>query len=84
MLLKGNKVKVKKVVDEMREMLDKSGNTKVMRRVVNLGVLDKEGDIIKVTSFDPKYVVPKEGDDWEMPTPRKWECFDGIVQSVMI
>lgn len=76
--------KVKKVVDETREMLGKDGVTKVQRRIVNIAIIDKDGDFVKVTSFDPKFTLPKEGADWEVPAPKRWECFDGMVQNVMV
>lgn len=78
------KGKVKKVVDEKRLMLSKDGQTKVERRVVNIAVIDQDGDFVKVTSFDPQYQVPKEGEVWELPTIKRWECFDGMVQNVMV
>ena len=77
------KGKVKKVVDETREMLGKDGQTKVQRRIVNIALIDKDGDFVKVTSFDPKFPLPKEGEEWEIPSVKKWECFDGMVQNVM-
>ena len=77
------KGKVKKVNDEEREMLGKDGNTKVKRRIVNIGLVDKDGDFIKVTSFDPSYQLPKEGEEWSF-MPKRWECFDGMVQNVMV
>lgn len=77
------KGKVKKVVDELRPMLAKDGVTKVEKRVVNIALIDQEGDFVKVTSFDPKFPLPKEGEMWEVPTMKRWECFDGMVQNVM-
>ena len=78
------KGKVKKVKDEIREMLGKDGTTKVKRRIVNIGLADKDGDFVKVTSFDPSFTLPKEGDDWELPPIKRYECYDGMVQNVMI
>ena len=78
------KGKVKKVVDETREMLDKDGQTKRQRRIVNIAIIDHDGDFVKVTSFDPKFELPKEGQEWQVPQIKKFECFDGMVQNVMI
>lgn len=84
MLLNGLKVKVKKVNEEVREFLGKDGVSKVKRRVVNIASVDKDGDFIKFTSFDPSWAVPKEGEEWQVPPVRRYECFDGMVQNIML
>lgn len=84
MLIKSNKVKVKKVSQEKRQFLNKDGVTKVERTVVNIAFVDDDGDFVKVTSFDPSWGVPKEGQDWTLPPVKKLECFDGMVQNVMV
>lgn len=78
------KGKVKKVVDETREMLGKDGTTKINRRIVNIALIDKDGDFVKITAFDPKFTLPKEGEEWEAPPVKRFECFDGMVQNVMV
>lgn len=78
------KLKVKKVNEETREFLAKDGTSKVSRRVVNIALVDDEGDFVKCTSFDPTWPIPKEGDMWSLPPVRRLECFDGMVQNVML
>lgn len=78
------KGKVQKVVDEVREMINKAdGTTKIQRRVVNIALVDKDGDFYKLTAFDPSWVVPKQGSDWETPEVIKYENFDGMVANIM-
>ena len=84
MLLANVKAKVKKVIEEDREMLDKDGVTKRQRHIVNIALVDGEGDLIKLTSFDPKFKLPKVGEEWAIPAIKRLECFDGIVQSIMV
>lgn len=80
----GTKLKAKSVSDEVRDFLGKDGTTKVKRRVVNIAASDKEGDWIKITSFDPTWPVPSKGQEFELPPVKRLECFDGIVQNVMV
>ena len=80
----GTKLKAKSVSDEVREFLGKDGTTKVKRRVVNIAASDKEGDWIKITSFDPSWPIPQKGQEFELPTVKRLECFDGIMQNVMV
>lgn len=80
----GTKLKAKSVSDEIREFLGKDGTTKVKRRVVNIAASDKEGDWIKITSFDPSWSVPQKGQEFELPPVKRLECFDGIMQNVMV
>lgn len=84
MLIHNIKLKAKKVVNEEREFLSKDGTSKVKRRVVNISCMDSEGDFVKITSFDPSWTIPKEGEDFQLPPVRKLECFDGMVQNVMV
>lgn len=84
MLIKNVKIKVKKVNAENREFLGKDGQTKVKRLVVNIAFLDGDGDMCKLTSFDPSWEIPKEGSDWVLPTVKRMECFDGMIQNVMV
>lgn len=80
----GLKLKAKSVSDEEREFLGKDGQTKVKRRVVNISAADKEGDWIKITTFDPQWKIPAKGEEFELPPVKKLECFDGILQNVMV
>ena len=80
----GTKLKAKSVSDEVREFLGKDGTTKIKRRVVNIAASDKEGDWIKITSFDPSWPIPSKGQEFELPTVKRLECFDGIMQNVMV
>lgn len=80
----GTKLKAKSVSDEVREFLGKDGTTKVKRRVVNIAASDKEGDWIKITSFDPTWPIPSKGQEFELPPVKRLECFDGIMQNVMV
>lgn len=80
----GTKVKVKKVVSEVREFLGKDGITKVKRQVFNCTALDADGDIIKITSFDPAFPLPKDGSDWVLPFVKKLDCYDGLVQNLFV
>lgn len=80
----GTKLKAKSVSDEVREFLGKDGTTKVKRRVVNIAASDKEGDWIKITSFDPSWPIPSKGQEFELPPVKRLECFDGIMQNVMV
>lgn len=84
MLFSGLKIKVKKIASENREFLGKDGTTKVKRLVVNIASVDKDGDFIKLTSFDPTWPLPKEGEEWVVPPVRRFECFDGMIQSIMV
>ncbi len=84
MLIGSIKLKAKKVNSEDREFLGKDGVSKVKRRVVNISAIDKEGDFIKITSFDPTWPVPKDGEDFELPPVKRYECFDGMVQNIMV
>lgn len=84
MLIKPLKFKVKKASSEVREFLNKDGVTKVKRTVVNIALIDDDGDFVKVTSFDPSWTVPKEGQEWTLPPVKKLECFDGMIQNVMV
>lgn len=78
------KVTVRSVKSELREFLNKDGQSKVKRLVVNISAVDGEGDWLKITAFDPTFELPKEKADWVLPTVRKFECFDGILQNVML
>lgn len=80
----GTKLKAKSVSDEVRDFLGKDGTTKVKRRVVNIASVDKEGDWIKITSFDPSWPIPSKGQEFELPPVKRLECFDGIMQNVMV
>lgn len=80
----GTKLKAKSVSDEVREFLGKDGTTKIKRRVVNIAASDKEGDWIKITSFDPSWPIPLKGQEFELPPVKRLECFDGIMQNVMV
>lgn len=84
MLIKSLKFKVKKVSSEKRQFLNKDGVTKVERTVVNIALIDADGDFVKVTSFDPSWKIPSEGDEWTLPPVKKLECFDGMIQNVMV
>lgn len=85
MLIKtGQKIKVKKVNVEEREFLNKDGQTKVRRKVVNIGFLDGDGDMCKVTAFDPAFPIPKDGEEWPLPPVKRLECFDGLIQNLMV
>lgn len=84
MLLEHLKLKVRKVIEEDREMLNKDGVTKRQAHIVNISLVDADGDMVKVTSFDPKFKLPKQGEEWALPPIKRYECFDGIVQSVMV
>lgn len=78
------KGKVQKIVDEVREMINKAdGTTKIQRRVVNIAMVDRDGDFYKLTAFDPSWQVPKQGVEWETPEVIKYENFDGMVASIM-
>lgn len=80
----GTKLKAKSVSDEVRDFLGKDGTTKIKRRVVNIAASDKEGDWIKITSFDPTWPIPSKGQEFELPPVKRLECFDGIMQNVMV
>ena len=80
----GTKLKAKSVSDEVREFLGKDGTTKIKRRVVNIAASDKEGDWIKITSFDPSWPIPSKGQEFELPQVKRLECFDGIMQNVIV
>ena len=80
----GTKLKAKSVSDEVCEFLGKDGTTKIKRRVVNIAASDKEGDWIKITSFDPTWPIPSKGQEFELPPVKRLECFDGIMQNVMV
>lgn len=85
MLIKvGQKIKVKKVNREEREFLGKDGVTKVRRVVVNISFVDGDGDFAKVTAFDPSWPLPVEGSDWTLPPVKRLECFDGMIQNIMV
>lgn len=80
----GLKLKARSVSDEVRDFLGKDGTTKVKRRVVHIAASDKDGDWIKITSFDPSWPVPSKGEEFELPAVKRYECFDGILQNVMV
>lgn len=84
MLIESPKVKVSKVQEETREMLSKDGVSKVHRRIVNILFADPSGDICKVTCFDPSFPLPKVGEVWQLPPVKRLECFDGLIQNIMI
>lgn len=84
MLISSQKVKINKVSEDLREMLSKDGVTKVKRRIVNILFADSEGDVCKVTAFDPAFTLPKKGDLWELPPVKRLECFDGLIQNIMV
>lgn len=84
MLIDSPKVKVSKVVEDTREMLSKDGVTKVRRRIVNILFPDPSGDVCKVTCFDPTFSLPKPGELWQLPPVKRLECFDGLIQNIMI
>lgn len=78
------KGKVHKVVDEVREMIDKKdGVSKIQRRIVNIAVVDDDGDFVKITAFDPSWAVPKEGAIWTSPEVVRYENMDGLCANVM-
>lgn len=80
-MLKFPAVKVAKVIETDREMLQKDGVTKRKAHIVNILCFDEDGDPIKITSFDPIYEMPKKGASW-VPPAKSWSCRDGIVQDV--
>lgn len=84
MLISSPKIKVQKVVSDDREMLSKDGVTKVTRKIVNILFVDPDGDPVKVTCFDPKFKLPSVGELWQLPPVKRLECFDGLIQQVMI
>lgn len=84
MLINNPKLKVSNITDETRQLLSKDGQTKINRRIVNILIVDADAGVIKVTAFDPSFPLPKVGDMWTLPTVKKYECFDGLVQNVMV
>lgn len=84
MLIKPMKVKINAVNDETRDFLGKDGTTKIKRRVVNLAFCDDDGQFCTLTAFDPAFDVPKVGDMFQLPRVKKMECFNGMIQELMV
>lgn len=82
MLIEKIKLKAKKVLTEERDFLQKDGVSKVHRKIVKISCLDSSGDFVKITSFDPAWKIPAEGEEFLLPPVRRLECMDGIVQEV--
>lgn len=77
------KGKVLNLKEDDRELLQKDGVTKVTRHIVKLSMMTKDGMIV-LSAFDPKFEVPKIGQDWETPEIRRYENFDSFVGNVLV
>lgn len=84
MIIKKLMLKVKRVTSESRQFLGKDGVTKVQRQVVNIVGVDSDDDPFVITAFDPSFPLPKEGETWLVPSVKKFECFDGFVQKLLV
>lgn len=84
MIIKKLMLKVKRVTSESRQFLGKDGVSKVQRQVVNIAGVDADDDPIVITAFDPSFPLPKEGETWLVPAVKKFECFDGFVQKLLV
>lgn len=84
MIIKKLTLKVKRVTSESRQFLGKDGVSKVQRQVVNIVGSDADDDPFVITAFDPAFPLPKEGETWLVPAVKKFECFDGFVQKLLV
>lgn len=67
MIIKNQNLKVNKVVAEFRSFLADDRCTFVQRLCVSIVGHDSEGDCFVISAYDPKFLLPKEGDLWTLP-----------------
>lgn len=68
---------------ENRELTNKEGK-KESAKVAHVVLMQDDGEIANVRSYNPDWTLPEKGAKWTSPRVRKYECFDGMIADVSV
>lgn len=68
---------------ETRELTNKEGK-KENTKVAHVVLMQDDGEIANVRSYNPEWPLPEKGTKWTTPRVRKYECFDGMIADVSV